>query len=580
MLLGGFSAPMMPQQRRTRAAPSGEYSAEKRAEMNTMDAKAVMEYLFSHDLQEELDADLEETEAGEVFVAAPIRVEYIEDSVTAGEPRAITEEAPPVLLDLLPYRTEEIVPDSLKFAWGGTQFWDDGAGTIRRYDQDGNEVDAGGVDYTEGTVELTNAGTSGGAEVQIDRMLTTPETPGESTLFVRLPGAPVRPGTTSIMATTMAGEEIVGTVDEDGGLRSGSMSGTVDQQHGIMHLSFQETVPFEEIDEEDPPPWYHNGLHIESEDGEYVRRPIRCQPQLIRFSTVIIDYLPLEADILGLDPVRLPQDGRVPITRPGDVVVFSETETDELASGVSAGETYDLSRDDLGYIELRDYEDVQVDPAMYTTDLQAGTVTITDSWDGSQYVEPLKAIHRREELKMVAEVQVTGRIQVTPEMRRGFPASTQVSSALIVGDLHARVPVFYEQATWQDEWHNERQGDRPTGAYDRVNYPVEITNQDSIDERWAIHFTSETEFEVIGERLGVVAHGDVNADVTPENPATDQPYFTLRSEGFGTGWAPGNVIRFNTKAAHYPLWLLRCVQQGESDVRDDHFTLQLRGDAQ
>lgn len=576
MAVPGMPGAQMPQQGMTSQAPTGTMTAEEMAVMQMKDAKAVMEYLFGHDLKFELDAGLEETEVGEVFVAAPIRVEYIEDNVTAGEPRTIIEEVPPVILDLLPFRTEEIVPNTLLFTWGGTQFRDGGDGKIYR----GEDTQAGDIDYTEGTVELYNAGTSGTATVQVDRMLTTAETPGVETLFFRLPGSPVRPGTTSIMATTMSGEEIVRTVDDDGGLRGDLLAGAIDQQNGIVRMAFQETVPFEQIDQDDPPNWFHNGLVIETAEGTYVRRPIRCQPQDIRFSTVIIDYLPLEADVLGLDPVRLPQDGRVPITRPGDVVVFSDTQTDELTTGVAAGNSYTLSRDDLGYIELRDQEDVQVSPAMYTTDLHTGTVTITDSWNGTEYIEPLKAIHRKEEMKMVAEVEVTGRVQVTPEMKRGFPAGTQISSALIVGDLHARVPLFFEQVTWQDQWHNERQGDRPTGSYDRVNYPVEITNQDSIDERWAIHFTSETEFEVIGERLGVVASGTINTDVAPINPATNQPYFTLRSEGFGTGWGPGNAIRWNTKAAHYPLWLLRCVQQGESDVRDDHFTLQLRGDAQ
>ena len=545
------------------------------------DPEAIKDYLFDHDLVDELQADLESVETGEVFVAAPIRVEYIEDDVAAGEERKVTETAPPVLLDLLPHRHEEIVQGTLRFEWGGVAYWDR-RGTIYREDDDGEEVEAGAVDYEEGTVELTEPGTAGGAEVHIERMVTTRETPGEDSLYFRLPGAPVRPGTTSIMATTVAGDELVATADADGGIRGDYMSGYVDHRNGLVYLSFQETVPKDWESGDDGPPWYHDGLDVETEEGTYVRRPIRCQPQAIRFSTVLIDYLPLEADTLGLDPVRLPQDGRVPWVRAGDVIVFADTDSEELED-VEAGKTYELSRDDLGYIELRDYEDYRVDAAMYETDLQAGKVTITDEWDPSDYLTPIRAIHRKEEMRMVADVEITGRVQVTPQMKRGFPAGTTVSSALIIGDLNARVPLAFEQASWDPNsptWQDSVEGDEPTGRFDRVNYPIEVTNRDSIDERWAIHFTSEDEFEVIGEHLGMVTKGDINADVQPTNPATGEPYFIMRSEGFGTGWAPGNVIRFNTKAAHYPVWLLRCVQQGESEVRDDEFTLQLRGDAQ
>lgn len=540
------------------------------------DPEAFMDYLFGHDLTNLLDADYESAEHGEVFVAAPIRIEYIEDGVANGDPQAVTEEAPPVILDLLPSRSEEIVAGTVQFDWGAETYYDQ-SGVLYRASDD---VEAGSIDYGQGTAVLTNPGTAGGSSVYIERMVTSRQTVGTGTLFFRLPGSPIRPGTTSIMVTTVAGEDLVATAGVDGGIQSGSMSGFVDQQNGVVYLSFQETVPKEWTGEEDGPPWYHEGLDIETDEGTYVRRPIRARPQDIRFSTVMVDYLPLEADILGLDPVRLPRDGRVPIYRPGDVVVLSDTKTDELAAGVSAGETYSLTRDDLGYIELRDSEEQQVDSAMYTTDLQAGTVTITDAWNATGYVEPLMAIHRKEEMRMVADVEVTGRVQVTPELTRGFEAGTQVSSAMIIGDLHARVPLVFEEHTWLDEWHNTRQGDRPTGSYDRVNYPIEVTNQDATSERWVIHFTGTDEFEVIGETMGVVATGTTNTDVQPINPATGNPYFVMRSEGFGTGWDAGNAIRFNTKAAHYPIWLLRCIQQGETAIRNDHFTLQLRGDAQ
>lgn len=45
----------------------------------------------------------------------------------------------------------------------------------------------------------------------------------------------------------------------------------------------------------------------------------------LRYNATAYSYLPLDASILGLDPVRLPQDGRVPIFRTGEFAVVGHT---------------------------------------------------------------------------------------------------------------------------------------------------------------------------------------------------------------------------------------------------------------
>ena len=62
------------------------------------------------------------------------------------------------------------------------------------------------------------------------------------------------------------------------------------------------------------------------------------------------------------------------------------------------------------------------------------------------------------------------------------------------------------------------------------------------------------------------------------NPATGEPYFTLRATGWGGGWAAGNVLRFNTVGALFPVWVVRTIQQGPETVPNDSFTLLIRGD--
>ncbi|MCY1455234.1 hypothetical protein D9M71_723520 [compost metagenome] len=106
-----------------------------------------------------------------------------------------------------------------------------------------------------------------------------------------------------------------------------------------------------------------------------------------------------------------------------------------------------------------------------------------------------------------------------------------------------------------------------------------MTNKGAISGRWAIVFTSATAFQVVEQQLGIIAIGGTGEDCSPINPATAVPYFTLRAAGWGSGWAAGNVVRFNTDSCLGPLWVVRTVLSGQGMVDDDSFRIQIRGDA-
>ena len=92
-------------------------------------------------------------------------------------------------------------------------------------------------------------------------------------------------------------------------------------------------------------------------------------------------------------------------------------------------------------------------------------------------------------------------------------------------------------------------------------------------------FTSGTAFNVVEQSLGVIASGNTATDCAPINPATGSPYFVISWQGWGTGWAAGNAVRFNTDACLGPMWVVRTVLSGQGTVDDDQFKLQIRGDA-
>ena len=98
-------------------------------------------------------------------------------------------------------------------------------------------------------------------------------------------------------------------------------------------------------------------------------------------------------------------------------------------------------------------------------------------------------------------------------------------------------------------------------------------------ERWAFIFQSSTAFNIVGESAGVVGTGSVNTVTAPVNPATGVPYFTIPILGWGSGWAAGNVLRLNTKAANFPLWVARTTLQSPAAAPGtDQMTLSIRGD--
>lgn len=91
--------------------------------------------------------------------------------------------------------------------------------------------------------------------------------------------------------------------------------------------------------------------------------------------------------------------------------------------------------------------------------------------------------------------------------------------------------------------------------------------------------TGTTAFDCYGEYSGLVAQGSTGVDFAPINPITSVPYFTINLLGWGSGWSVGNVLRFITIAANFPLWLARTTLQSDSSVYTDNFKMQIRGDA-
>jgi hypothetical protein len=469
---------------------------------------------------------------------------------------------PGLTVDLTPDSNRSIAPNSVIFTIGGVEYRDQDGAIIKNWSPvtDGGET-VGSIDYSSGEATINDfpAGVSTGNAINLIACLTViNQAPANTTIF-RTAGAPLREGSLIVNATNIAGDQITGNADTAGNITGeGIDSGFVDTQTGLVKIQWRE------------------------EDSS-ASEPVL--PASVRYSAVSFTFLPLDASLVGLDATRLPSDGRVPQFNRGDVAVVTNTQSQELMTA-TAGQVITLTRQNQAEVYIEGANGNRLAAAQFTIDTDAGTLTFADPLslvdeEVNAVTEPLQVFDRVEDMGLITDVQIGGQLSINIPLSQNYTAGdTLVSAAALYGDIRARAHnTFFQQSFDGSTWTDELVGNSTTAKYNLVSNPIEITNQGAIQERWAIRFTSSTSFEVIGETVGVVATGNATADLAPTNQATGAPYFTIRSDGWGTGWVSGNTLRFNTDGGQAPFWVARTIVAGRAVEETDQFATQNRGDA-
>lgn len=428
---------------------------------------------------------------------------------------------------------------------------------------------SGSVAASAGVVELSYWVAGQAPTVSNWRGVIAPPTAGLEAPFAtsytvfRTAAAPLRPGSLSVLGTLMDGTTFNVNAGVDGKINGTRVKGRVDYEYGVVELYF--------VNPAGPAGLDVDLSHLQIAGLTQIPADL-VMINSIRYNTVSYSYLPLDAELLGIDPVRLPSDGRVPIFRPGGFAVVGHTGA--ITATVSNGQTINCARVRLSRVRVVGANG-QVINTGYSADLEAGTVTFTDV---SGYSQPVTVQHRIEDMAVIRDASINGEISFTRALTHDYPAGSYISSALITGDLFARVHLVWDQASWDGSWQDTLKGSAATATYNTSQFPIAVSNRGAISERWVLRFTNTTSFEVIGENVGVIATGTTATECAPINPATGVPYFHIDPLGWGAGWATGNVLRFNTIGSMFPVWVVRTVQQGPETVPDDQFTLLIRGD--
>ena len=498
--------------------------------------------------------------AVEVYSGATAEIRWT-DPADPVQVRSTTRPIPGLTIDLTPTSSRNIVPNSVIFEIGGTRYMDQDGAIIKDWSPvTDSGISVGSIDYSTGLVTLEDypANTPTDTPVTLIACLTTlDQAPANRTIF-RTAGAPLREGSLIVNATDIEGNQLTLNAETSGNLTGvPGVIGFVDTQTGLVSITW-------------------------NPDSNTSTKPI--VPSTVRYSAVSYTYLPLDADLVGLDATRLPSDGRVPQFNLGDVVVVSNTQRMEVAT-VTPGQVIDFGRINQAEAWVEGANGNRLAADQYTLDTDAGTLTFADPLalvddEANAVTEPLTVYNRVEDMGLATDVQIGGQISLNIPLSQDYTAGdTIASSALLYGDLRARAYNAFHQKSWSGTWSDDQIGDSTTAKYNLVSYPIEVTNQGSIKERWAIRFTSSTSFEVIGETVGVVATGNISTDLAPTNAATGAPYFTIRADGWGSGWVSGNTLRFNTDAGQAPFWVARTIVAGRAVEEEDQFATQNRGDA-
>jgi hypothetical protein len=423
----------------------------------------------------------------------------------------------------------------------------------------------------EGRIDLTNWVPGSSPAITNFRGVASAPVNGPFTPFggyevtFRAAAAPLRSGSLSVLGETRDGTSFNVVANTDGEINSTRVKGRVNYNTGVVTLfAVTPTAPVgtAQVD--------LSFLGITGVGMVYLDS---FKIETLRYGAVAFAYLPLDADILGIDPVRLPSDGRVPIFRPGGTIVVGYKGTTSPATAVNAG-TVDTGQERLSRVRVIGNNGATIHTG-YSVNLESGIVTWNDV---TGYSQPVRVEWRIEDMTQVRDAQINGELSVIPPLTHDYPIGSYISSALIGQDLVARTSLMFDQLS--DTGWSDVPGPAATGSYNDTAFPVELTNAGTENQRWMLKFRSTTTVDVIGENLGVLLLGaSINADIAPINPVTGEPYFVLREGGWGAGgWSIGNILRFNTIGARFPFWCVRTVQQGPASGEDYEFTLLTRGD--
>lgn len=519
------------------------------------------------------------TTVGEQLLATASMVATYKVGTPATTARTMGYVPPEVVIDLCRYTTDRIVPGSVRFTWMGTVYEDADGVIYRDRTSSSPGIISGTIDYLSGLVLMTDYVVAGSpTSFSLQSLWTSKEAWRTASVFFMTETSPIVPGEIQITLLDVEGDRIDITGDLDGNLSGPHAIGKINYQHGLGEIQFGDLVLDSSLTAAEKAEWWYDPAEVGTVEAGKIWRPWPVDPASLRYNTVTNFYLPVDPEILGLDPVRLPQDGRVPKHRKGRVVVIGHNATLAPAT-YAASDVIDLGRERVTHVWLHDANGELIDTGFEATedDLDAGEVRVTDV---TGWAQPVTVEHRIQEMRQVTDLQIDGTMQLNFPLSYDFPAGSVVSSALLWGNTFARFVGVWDQQSWDGiTWSDTTVGNPAPATYNIAANPIVVSNAGALSERYAWRYTTTESFDFIGEFSGFLGNGSKNVDHEPGNPfAPATKLLSLKAAGWGGGWAPGNVLFGRMVAAMQSFVAIRTVQPSIAPATDYSFDLLTGGD--
>ena len=396
----------------------------------------------------------------------------------------------------------------------------------------------GTVTYNTGEVALTFASDVIYSSISVAMQMSNAHSPiywqyGDATDaidFVLALKANVVPGSVILNARATSDNSVLTATDNESGALTGDATGTLDYDTGALSVTFSE------------------------------------EAKVASLYVTYRNYAPSTVNSLiggTLNVVRLPASKSYPLVKAGDLAIFHHPVATTLPNPAVANTTYPLDRENVTRIWVEDAEGTLIPDTKYSANLALGSITMASNLSLTGYNQPLVAW-----TVIADEVLITGltnknTVRFTPALTHAFPArASYLSTCFPIGDLGASVSIPFAQSAWTSVWQDTLIGTPIAAQYDHTGYPIIVTNNGAITERWRLTFASATTVHIIGEHVGQITLSALSttATIAPLNPSTGIPYFTIAPLGWGAGWVAGNLLRFNTVGADCGIWAIRCVQ--------------------
>lgn len=515
----------------------------------------------------------------EVVAGSTVTVEYVPVGA-ASSPLVEVRPAQSVAISLTPNGHLPAVPGSVVFGWMGHDYSDNGQGLIFRDATESSPgIQSGTFDYATCTALLDDWAVGASPQtITLKRLWVRQQRWTTGLIVGRTSSAPIRPGGMTLTATAMDGSAVTATVDNTGLITGAEAWGSLDFASGAYQILFGALVLDSSLTAEEKAEWWYDADEVGEVEAGKIWRPIAVDPTSLRYNAVTYVYLPIDAELMGITPERLPPDGRMPFVRPGMYAVIGLTVTGS-AFTPTVGMVINVGETLLSSIDVLDAVGSTGQVATgYTTDLDAGTLTINDitGWPAQVIVRGRAEVYRR-----VANAAIDGTVTLTMPIGRAFPVGAVLSTAVRFGNKQAFVARMFDQYNWNGlTWSDTLVGDVATGTYNATAYPIEVNNRGTVTERWALKFRNDgITFDLIGEHLGLIGSGTVNADfVMPNAQADNAPYLVVRAAGWGGGWVPGNTLFIHTEGAEMSIGFIRSTSPSTPSALDYSALLAMRGD--